>query len=174
MKWLNGALVISLLAFLGCTKGGGNASTPEGALGQYVHIAFGVNDVKDAQKMLALSTGEAKEWLSSMSEEAFKAQFMKNHMQLVNFTTKDKVNEADGDVSLVYELSFKDGSSDGNPTNRAVYSLKKIAYLTKKDEGTWKIKATKNVKTFIERKDDLQVSPLPSDTADKKPAPSGK
>ena len=170
MKWFNGALLILAMALLGCTKGGGNASSPEGALDQYVHIAFGVTDVKDSQKMLALSTGEAREWLASMSEDAFKAQFMKNHMQLVNFTTKDKVSESDGDVSLVYELSFKDGSAEGDPTHRAVYSLKKIAYLTRKDEGTWKIKATKNVKTFIERKDDLQVSPLPSDTAAKNPA----
>ena len=188
MKWLNAALVVSLLALAGCTRGGGTASSPEGALDQYVHAAFsGKEDASD--KMLDLSTGEAKEWLSSMSKEAFKKQFVDNHMQLVSFSAKDKTTEANGDVSLVYELTFKDGSSDGKPTSQAVYSLKKIAYLSRAtdDKGTatggWKIRATKNVKTFIERKEALDVMsiplddtmiPYPSDTADKKAAAGGK
>jgi hypothetical protein len=107
------------------------------------------------------------------AQEAFEKQFLKNNMKLVSFTSKDKVRDESGDVSLVYELSFKDGNESGDPTKRAVYSLKKIAYLTNKDGGTWKIKATKNVKTFIERKDDLQITPSPPGTMDKEPATSG-
>jgi hypothetical protein len=177
MKWLNAALVVSLLAFnfSGCTRGGGSASSPEGALDQYVHAAFNAKKVDDSQNMLDLSTGEAHEWLASMSKEAFQKQFIDNHMQLVNFNVKDKAKEANGDVSLVYELTFKDGAAAGNPTERAEYSLKKIAYLTKEKEGgSWKIRATKNVKTFIERKDDLQVSPIPSGADEKEPAASNK
>jgi hypothetical protein len=175
MKWLNAALVVSLLALAGCTRGGGSASSPEGALDKYVHAAFNAKKIDDSQSMLDLSTGEAKEWLAAMSKEAFQKQFIDNHMQLVNFNVKDKATEANGDVSLVYELTFKDGAAAGNPTERAEYSLKKIAYLSKdKDAGTWKIRATKNVKTFIERKDDLQVSPIPSGAEDKQPATGSK
>ena len=65
--------------------------------------------------------------------------------------------ENTGDVSLVYELEYKKGG-EGDQT---VYTNKKIAYLTQdKEKNDWKIKATKNLKSFVERKDDLVVPPL--------------
>ncbi|MGZ3652153.1 MAG: hypothetical protein ACXVB9_16970 [Bdellovibrionota bacterium] len=173
MKWLQsrtlaqGTLLASLLAFSACTKSGRGTSTPEGALNEYVHAAFGAKSMDDAKTLLDLSTGDAKEWLSSMSQEAFKKQFIDNKMVLQSLTTKDVRQEKNGDVSLVYELAFKDGSPDGKPTSPAVYTNKKIAYLTKEGDA-WKIKATKNVKSFVERKDALEI--LTPETTDKNPA----
>jgi hypothetical protein len=187
MRWLKAtaqvSAVASLLALAACTKSGPKADSPEAALEAYVHTAFNAKSVDDGKKLLELSTGEAQEWLSSLSQEAFKKQFVDNHMVLESLKTKDKVQEQNGDVSLVYELAFKDGRGPEPLTtddkaakmtpSPAVYTVKKIAYLTKdKESNTWKIRATKNIKSFVERKDALEI--LTPETTDKNPAADKK
>ena len=162
MRWLRMAVqaMAALCLAQACTKSPGRPETPEGTLEAYVKTAFSVSSLEVSRKLLDLSTGEARDWLESMSKETFEQQFMRNKMVLQSFTTKDLRQEKNGDVSLVYEIAFKDGSHDGKPTNEAVYTNKKIAYLHK-DGEQWKIKATKNVKTYIERKDALEIPPNP-------------
>lgn len=146
-------LIATLGIAVGCDKGP-KADTPEGALEKYVQTAFGAKSVEDKQKMLELSTGEAFEYLSQMSEEEFRKQIVDANLALVNLKAKDLRQEADGDVSLVYELHFKAGKG----IDSAVHTNKKIAYLKKFEDG-WKIKATKNLKSFVEQKEDLLISP---------------
>jgi hypothetical protein len=165
MKLRNFAVVLGLLALAACTRKP-QGTTPEGALEDYVKTAFSARSTDDLKHMIDLSTGEAKEWLDSMTKETFEQQFVKNKMVLQSFTTKDKSQEKDGDVNLVYEIAFKDGSPDGNPTGPAVFTNKKIAYLHK-DGNQWKVRATKNVKSVIERKDPLEILAQPEAPAAK-------
>lgn len=171
MKWLNSAahvIPVAALVFFGaCTKEPAPTS-PEMALERYVKIAFDAKSVDAKASLLALSDGEAKVWLESMTPEVFKKQFVDNNMQLISMKTRDKREEKDGDVSLVYELEFRDGKAP----NAAAYSNKKIAFLKKGEQGDWKITATKNIKTFIERKEALEV--LTPETTDKEPAAEAK
>jgi hypothetical protein len=168
MKWLNKAahagITLVLFAFGACTKEAAPTS-PEAALERYVKTAFGAKSVDAKKSLLDLSEGDAKAWLESMTDEVFKKQFVENNMQFVSLKSSDKRVEKDGDVSLVYELAFKDGKTP----NAAEYTNKKIAYLKKTEGGEWKVSATKNIKTFIEKKDALEVPPLsmlpPSDGA---------
>lgn len=172
MNWLKMAgtvfPAILLLALSACNKKSEQPTTPEGSLETYVKTAFNAKSADDRQKLLDLSTGEARAWLETMSPEDFKKQFVDNSMVLQNFKAKDLRKEQSGDVSLVYELAFRDGKTP----NAAAYTNRKIAYLTKDEKGEWKIKATKNIKSFVERKDDLQV--LTPETTDKEPAPEQK
>ncbi|HEY8279996.1 MAG TPA: hypothetical protein VIH99_10245 [Bdellovibrionota bacterium] len=172
MKWLKVQLplmfVFVLLPFGACTKQESKPTTPEGALERYVTTAFSAKSADSRQSLLDLSTGDAKAWLESMSADDFKKQFVDNSMVLQNLKTKDLREEKSGDVSLVYELAFRDGKTP----NAAAYTNKKIAYLTKDEKGDWKIKATKNVKSFIERKDALEI--LTPETTDKNPATEQK
>ncbi len=172
MNWLKKAMsispVIALLAFSACTKKADRAHTPESALDLYVNTAFNAKNDAARQTLLDLSTGDARAWLETMSAEDFKKQFVENSMILQSMKSKDLRHEQSGDVSLVYEIAFKDGKTP----NAAAYTNKKIAYLTKDGKGEWKIKATKNIKSFVERKDDLQV--LTPETTDKEPATEGK
>jgi len=159
MKWFSkaahGLLVVSLITFGACTKDSA-PSSPEAALERYVNIAFAAKSIEAKKELLALSDGDAKVWLESMADDVFKKQFIENHMEFVSLKSGDKRVQADGDVSLVYELAFKDGKTP----NAAAYTNKKIAYLKKGEAGDWKISATKNIKTFIERKDAVEVPPL--------------
>jgi len=181
MRWLNSAaqmtVLVSLLVGAGaCTKSAPHGETPEAALEAYVKTAFSISKVEDAQALLNLSTGDAKEWLASMSKEKFEEQFVKNKMTLQSLSMKDVRHEQNGDVSLVYEIAFKDGNPDGKPTGPSVFTNKKIAYLTK-EGNEWKIKATKNVKSYIERKDALEIPPNPpgyQESDDVKPEAKGK
>jgi len=161
---------LAFAAFPSCTRHPSQPNTPEGALENYVMTAFAAKSADARQTLLDLSTGDAKAWLESMSAEDFKKQFVDNSMVFQNMKTKDLRREQSGDVSLVYELAFKDGKTP----NAAAYTNKKIAFLTKDDKGTWKIKATKNVKSFVERKDDLVVPPNTPETTDKNSAPEQK
>lgn len=149
------SLSLALLAN-GCTKGP-KADTPEGALEKYVTAAFDAKSLGDREKLKELSTGDALVFLERMSDDDFKKHFIDSKLRFVSMKAKDRRVEVSGDVSLVYELEYKEGDI-ATPT---IHTNKKIAYLTHDNEkNEWKIKATKNLKSFIERKDDLVVPPL--------------
>lgn len=148
------ALIIALL-LSGCDKGP-KPDTPEGALQKYVEAAFSAKSVSDKQKLADLSTGEALAYLEKMNDDDFRRQFLESSLSLVSIKMKDKHTEGSGDVSLVYEIEFR--SKKDNKTT--VMANKKIAYLMQAD-GNWKIKSTKNMKTFIEQKEDLVITPEP-------------
>lgn len=150
-----GLALLMGLTLAGCTKKSSPPNTPEGALEKYVTTAFSVKSAGDREQLLALSAGEALEHLKKMSEENFQKQFVDSKLRFVSMKTRDLRQEDNGDVSLVYELSFQDtaGGTSASHTN------KKLAFLTKDETGEWKIRATKNVKTTIERKEDLVITP---------------
>lgn len=148
-------LSLAALAF-GCTKGQ-KADTPEGALEKYVTAAFDAKRPSDRKKLIELSTGDALIFIEQMSDENFKKHFIDSNLRFVSMKAKDKRVENTGDVSLVYELEYKEGDSG----KQVIHTNKKIAYLTHDNEkNEWKIKSTKNLKSFVERKDDLVVPPL--------------
>lgn len=76
-------------------------------------------------------------------------------MRLVSLKVKDIRQDNEGGVSMVYEISFQDGKSG----SAFVHTNKKVAYLNKIENGDWKIRATQNVKSFIEKKEDLVITP---------------
>lgn len=138
-------LLLVLGSYWGCTKKMNN-KTPEGALESYVSAAFSVSSAADKNKLLALSAGEARAQLESMSDEDFLSKFGKNALQLISLSMKDRRSEKDGGVSLVYELSYRAGSGDAGPV-----SYKKIAYLIREsDETGWQVRGTKNIKEYVE------------------------
>jgi hypothetical protein len=153
-SWMVGLSVAAVL--VGCTKGP-KADTPEGALEKYVTAAFDAKSIGDRQKLIELSTGDALVYIERMSDDEFKKHFIDSKLRFVSMKAKDRRVENTGDVSLVYELEYK----EGDPASTTVHTNKKIAYLTQdKEKNEWKIKATKNLKSFVERKDDLVVPPL--------------
>lgn len=151
--WINWVvLVVSLGLVSGCTKGLNN-KTPEGALESYIGAAFSVKGIEDKQKLLNLSAGEAKEQLEAMSDEKFQASFGKDTIKLVSLSMKDRRSEKDGGVSLVYELTYKQGSGDTGPVTH-----KKIAYLIKQDEESgWRVRGTKNIKEYVEQSEPMVI-----------------
>ena len=182
MKLRSALATMALLGFAACTKDMPAPTSPEATLERYVKLAFAAKSTDAKEELLKLTAGDAEMWLSSLSDEDFRKQFVENQMQFIGLRTRDRREDKNGDVSLVYELEFKDGKGpkpldSGQPQTMtpspAVYSTKKIAFLTKTKEGEWRIKATKNVKTFIERKEDFVVPPLsmlPPDEEEKQPA----
>src|SRR5688572_27134334 len=137
MKWLKVvghlSFAFSLLFAGACTKQASRPNTPEAALELYVTTAFAAKSADARQALLDLSTGDAKAWLETMSPEDFKKQFVDNSMVFQSLKSKDKREDKDGGVSLVYELAFKDGVTP----NAAAYTNKKIAFLTKDEKGDW-------------------------------------
>lgn len=154
MKLRNCCLLALVLLLAACTKAP-KTDTPEGALNAYVNAAFAVKGPGDRQKLIDLSTGDARGFLERMTDEDFRKQFIDSNLRFVSVDTKDMREENSGDVSLVYELSYREGSN----TSPTVHTNKKIAYLTKDAEGHWRIRATKNVKSFVEMKEELVVTP---------------
>lgn len=171
MKLLNCLAGLAVLVLVvGCTKTQ-KSDTPERALENYVSAAFSAKSPADRQKMVSLSAGDALQFIQSMDDKTFQKHFIDSQLQMVNMKTKDLRQEVSGDVSLVYELSYREGK---DPT-RVVHTNKKIAYLTHdKTTGEWKIKATKNLKSFVERKEDLVVPPNTPETTDQENAPANK
>jgi hypothetical protein len=149
-----GTLLVVALLISGCTKSP-KGETPEAALHQYVQAAFTAKTQADREKLKALSTGEALFYLEEMSEEDFKRQFLDSKLEFVNLRARDLRQEEGGGVSLMYELEYRNSQDN----SRALYSNKKIAYLVREESGPWKIRATKNIKTFIEKKEDLVITP---------------
>ena len=153
MKLRNGIVLAIACLATACTKAPRNES-PEATLQEYVTVAFEARNADARKKLLALSTGEAKEFLERLSDADFKRQFVDAGLKFISLKTKDLRQDEKGDVSLVSELNYK----DARPDSLTEHTNKKIAYLTK-EAGGWKIRATKNMKSFIERKEDLVVTP---------------
>lgn len=143
-----------------CTKK--TPDSPVAVLEQYVSIATNAKSVDDKAKLVDLTTGTAKEDLLRMTEQDFTHQFIDLHYKMNSFKAKDLREENSGDVSVVYELDFEE---HGVPGGGSEITSKKIAYLGKDESGHWKIKETKNVKSFIEKKDSVEIleaSPPPA------------
>jgi ketosteroid isomerase-like protein len=151
MKWVS-YVVIGLLC-VACTKRG--AEQPATAVEEYIKVAMNAKSASDKQALYAYTTGEARAELEKMSDKDFDEQFVQRKMSFKSFKAKDLREEAGGGVSLVYELAFLEKTADGS----AEITNRKIAYLQKDSDGHWKITSTKNVKSFIEREDALEVSP---------------
>jgi hypothetical protein len=167
MKFNKVAWILGFALVVSCTKTP-KPETPEAALQQYVTAAFNAKGVEDRKKLMDLSTGDALYFIQNMSDEQFKRHFIDSNLQFVSMKAKDLRQETTGDVSLVYELNYKEGKVE----SQTVHTNKKIAYLTHdKEAKTWKIKATKNLKSFIERKEDLVITP---ETTDKESAAEQK
>lgn len=163
--WMVGLAAVSILGAASCSKAP-TADTPEGALHRYVTLAFEARNISAKKDLMELSTGDALGYLQRMSDEDFKKQFLESNLKFVSLKAKDKRQDAAGDVSMVYELAYK----EGQPANATVHTNKKIAYLTH-EGNSWKIKATKNMKSFVERKEDLLITP---DATEQNQAPAKK
>ena len=151
----NGFCLLALCALISSCTRAPKANTPEAVLDQYVSSAFNAKSVEDKKKLQDLTTGDALAHLEKMKDEDFKKQFLEANMRLVSLKVKDIRQDNEGGVSMVYELSFQDGKSD----SAYVHTNKKVAYLNKLENGDWKIRATQNVKSFIEKKEDLVITP---------------
>lgn len=153
MKWYK-VFLLSFFVLSSCTKAP-KAHTPEAALSNYVSAAFSAKSTDDRSKLVAMSDGDAKVHLEGMSDDEFQKQFLDSKMRLIKLRTRDLRKENDGNVSLVYEISFQDAGAGGT----AVHTNKKIAFLSVGEDGEWKIRATKNMKSFLEKKEDLLITP---------------
>ncbi|MGE3261454.1 MAG: hypothetical protein AB7K68_06725 [Bacteriovoracia bacterium] len=157
MTWRNLFVVaVAIMALSGCTRKAALPNTPEGTLEKYVSAAFEVRGIEDRKHLMDLSSGDAYAHLEKMTDEEFKKQFIETKLKFIGLKAKDLREETGGDVSLVYELTYQDGNGTVPPTR---HTNKKIAYLGRAENGDWKIKATKNIKTFLERKEDLVITP---------------
>lgn len=154
-RWVISGFLIMATLLTGCHRKPVLPNTPEGTLEKYIAAAFEVRGPADRKQLLDLSTGEAYTFLEKMSDENFKTQFVDSKLKFVSVKAKDLREETGGDVSLVYELVYQD-SAGAAPTT---HTNKKIAYLSRAENGDWKIKATKNIKTFLEKKEDLVITP---------------
>jgi hypothetical protein len=163
-KWMS--IVICCVALVACTKKTPNS--PTGVLEEYIRIAMNAKSVADKDKMMEHTMGPALDDLQNMTAEKFEEQFIKSNLKFTSFTTKDLREENSGDVSVVYELNYQQSVVTGDSTEM---SNKKIAFLGKNENGVWKIKETKNVKSFVDKKDALEVlgAPLSTETAKDKP-----
>jgi hypothetical protein len=148
-------VALLVLGFAGCNRRS-IPNTPEGTLEKYVNAAFEVKSLEDRKTLLDLSAGDAKAYLEQVKDEDFTKQFIDSKLRFVSMKATDLREQSNGDVSLAYELNFQERSNANAPT---VHTNKKIAYLGKDELGNWKIKSTKNIKTFIEKKEDLVITP---------------
>jgi hypothetical protein len=154
------SILVSITVLTACTKK--MPDSPIGVLELYISTVTGAKSADDKNKLLGLTTGTARADLEKMSNEDFTKQFIDVRYKVNSFKTKDFRQENSGDVSVVYELEFEE---HGQPGGESQITNKKIAYLSKDEAGQWKIKETKNVKSFLEKKDDVEI--LGTDTESK-------
>ena len=154
LKFCFSAIAIVFL-FPACNRHSGG-DTPEQALQEYINTGFSAKSLDDKKKLLDLSTGEAFDSLEKITDQDFVHQFVESKLRLVSLKTKDLRKEDNGNVSLIYEISFEDKANNVG----SMLTNKKIAFLTLDPKSnTWKIKSTTNVKSLVERKEDLVVMP---------------
>lgn len=132
--------------FLGCNK----EKSPKETLGSYIKYRFSENQSKN--KLLAYTTGVLEAKISQMSEEDFK-----NFIDISKYKMKDFKIVLSKCVSnqcyLTYLLKYAQGASNGYDIE-----IKKIAELSRIDK-TWKISDVNSVKSFINAKENIDITP---------------
>lgn len=126
--------------------------SPEAVLQAYVTTAINAKSGADKERLYEFTTGKALERLQAMPEEEFVNSLVKPEYKFVHFSTRDLREEKEGSMSLVYEIVYDTKSGDQG----AKITSRKIAYM-KKDNGVWKIEDTRNIKSFVEVKEGLNV-----------------
>lgn len=141
-----------LVGAISCTKK--TPQSPEAVLEEYIQTAMNAKSLKDKERLMELTTGMANEDLQKMTDTEFENQFIKTKFKFQRVKTKDLREESAGEVSLVYELEYQQAETSGLNSDM---TNKKIAFFTKNEDGKWKIRETKNVKSLIEKKESLEV-----------------
>lgn len=144
--------VAVLLFVSACTKKE-SGMTPEEVLETYVKIALNAKSEQDKKSLEEYLTGEALKKLKLMGNEEFLEKLVKPEFKFVSFLARDQRQENNGGISLVYELTFENKSGD----TKAKLINRKIAYLKRATDNSWKIFNTRNIKSFVEMKDGLDV-----------------
>lgn len=135
-----------------CTKSNSGLS-PEEVLETYVKIAINAKTEKDKTSLEEYLTGEALTKLKLMTKDEFIEKLVKPEYKFVKFSTRDSREESNGGVSLVYELTFENKTGDST----AKIISRKIAYFKRGRDNGWKISDTRNVKSFVEMKEGLDI-----------------
>lgn len=141
-------IVSAILLISGCKKN----SDPEAALREFIDYRF--SSKQSFEGILERTTGKLFGRLSEMSTED-QEKFLKSDQI---HKGKLRVNHRNCQPTvcyLTYTLGYKQGTSDKKDF---AIEVKKIAEVVKMDNDSWKISDINNVKTYIESKENIEVS----------------
>jgi|GEM_PF-5127072 len=121
-----------------------NKETPESTLKKYIEV---IAQKKTFSAGLEFTSGQVKEVLEQVIQEGREVPIKR----VLSFDVLQKICSRPESCRLRFSLSYQDSN------DRSVH-LKKIATLEQSD-SSWKITNSDDIKTFLEFKDDLVVSP---------------
>jgi hypothetical protein len=132
-------LLICIFLLQGCFPK--KALKPEDALREYISYRFSLGQTKE--KILDLTTGEARAKVESLTDEQFKRYINTGVYRLKNVKVVLK-SCAETKCSITYIISYNKIEGESQ-----LSEIKKIAELEQID-GSWKIKDVSTVKTYFE------------------------
>ncbi len=145
-------VAITVLFSAACTTKEEGMS-PKEVLETYVRVALNAKSEKDKTSLEVYLTGKALAGLKMMTQKDFREKLVKPEFKFMRFLARDQRQEENGNISLVYELTFENKSNG----NKAKLVNRKIAYFKQTDDSAWKIYETRNMKSFIEMEKALDV-----------------
>lgn len=149
MKIMFIAMSLFFCLFYSCSKD----SSSEEVLKSYVKYRFSPSQSK--ANLLEKTTGELNFKIKNMSDEEFESFVSMEKYKMRKFEINLK-RCSESQCYITYTLSY-DQYTDGKRTFES--EIKKIAEV-QKTNGKWKLSDVSNVKTYIDSKEEIDISPM--------------
>jgi uncharacterized protein YnzC (UPF0291/DUF896 family) len=146
------------MSLISCTRGPDLSGDPKQRLIEYISKSFALKQVDDRSQLLAYLTGDVKQRLESWSVDQFREAFLNSKRSLVKISVKEVKMVSDGEAQVTYEIIYNEQkkSTDGH-LSEAKITNKKLCQMTKGEHGYWMIADVRNIKEFIEFKDEFSL-----------------
>lgn len=143
-------LLVLFALFAGCGPkqcGGQDNIPPEEQLRNYIDLAVNITRLEQREELETLITGEFRDTLTSLSDEAFKLSYLDRRYEFDEFEiTGNTEIEPKKEIQLEYRVKFRSWMTGEDKTRAPVQEVKSVATL-KYSQGQWSIASIKPVDT---------------------------
>lgn len=150
MKICRALCMIFFFAFVGCgpkSCGGLDDIPAEEQLRNYIDLAVNITRPEQREELEALTTGEFRDNLSSLTVDAFKATYLDRRFEFDEFEVSAKTEiEPKKEVEVEYRVKFRSWLSGEDKARAPTQEVKSVATL-KYTQGQWAIASIRPVDT---------------------------
>lgn len=143
-------LLALFVLFVGCGPkrcGGQDNIPPEEQLRNYIDLAVNITRLEQREELETLTTGEFRDTLTSLSEEAFKQSYLDRRYEFDEFEIIGNTEvEPKKEIQIEYRVKFRSWVTGEDKTRAPVQDVKSVATL-KYSQGQWSIASIRPVDT---------------------------
>ena len=151
---INYTLTFCFMFLASCSKMCGTSRSdmsPEQVVEAYLDTSLNMNDIKEKQRLLSLTTGNLQNALASASNEIIEQAFINKHYQLERYSVVERRDRTPRETEITFELVYRNlGEKRSTPTDESPKITTENTVSVIKEKGLWRIRDVLGKKTEID------------------------